>query len=195
MLYYREIRHRVVAVFVLVSAPTVRFLRAIEQLRPLPEVDRRKLAASIYSEIKPHIGTDDYDGFRRAAGEAQDGRWRMASTGAETSDPQLTKIKIAEQWLLSQAELLRPPSPVAEVLATKRIEVIERFIRDHLSFDAGEVIYLTDCSSSEFYASTKRRSFSGVSPPLKGSASLASTPSSMCTRLASYRSPRSALYM
>jgi hypothetical protein len=51
------------------SALTVRFLRSIEQLRLLPAADRRKLAASIYADIKPHIGTDDYDGLRRAAGK------------------------------------------------------------------------------------------------------------------------------
>ena len=132
-----------------ISAPTVRFLRSIEQLRLLPAAGRRKLAASIYGDIKPHVGTDDYDGLRRAAGVAQDTRWRLVSRGAEGSDTQLIKIKITEQWLRSQAELLRPPSPVAEVLATKRVEVIEGFIRDHLSFDAGEVMYLSDYSPSE----------------------------------------------
>jgi hypothetical protein len=47
----------------------VRFLRSIEQLRLLPAAGRRKLAASIYADIKPHVGTDDYDGLRRAAGK------------------------------------------------------------------------------------------------------------------------------
>ena len=110
--------------------------------------DASSLRAST-RDIKPHVGTDDYDGLRRAAGEAQDTRWRLVFRGAERSDTQLIRIKITEQWLRSQAELLRPPSPVAEVLATKRVEVIEGFIRDHLSFDAGEVMYLSDYSPSE----------------------------------------------
>jgi hypothetical protein len=60
-----------VAVFVLYECPNcavLAFLRSIEQLRLLPAADRRKLAASIYADIKPHVGTDDYDGLRRAAG-------------------------------------------------------------------------------------------------------------------------------
>jgi hypothetical protein len=136
-----------------VSAPTVRFLRSMEQVRLLQQADRRRLAAILYSEIKPLIGTNDHDRLQSAAAEAQDSRWRLVSMGADDCDAELRIARIKEQWLRSQLELLSPTSPVAEVLAMKRVEVIEGFIRDQLSFDAGEVVYLSNYGSSERFES------------------------------------------
>ena len=132
---------------------TVRFLRSMEEVRLLPQADRRRLAADLYSEIKPLIGTDDHERLQTAAAEAQDIRWRLVATGVDDCDAELRIVKIKEQWLRSQLELLTPKSPVAEVLAAKRVEVIERFIRDQLSFDAGEVVYLNNCGPSEQFES------------------------------------------
>ena len=126
-----------------VSAPTVRFLRALEQLRLLDAPQRRKIAAVVYGEIKPLVGSPDIDALRRAARVAQDARWRFISTGMrDMSDVRFASTVLAEQWLLAQVELVRAASPVAEVLAAKRSDAIEGFIRDHLSFETAEVIHL-----------------------------------------------------
>jgi len=49
---------------------------------------------------------------------------------------------LAEQWLLAHMELLRCAASVREVLAARRTDAIEGFVRDHLSFANGEVIQL-----------------------------------------------------
>jgi hypothetical protein len=130
----------------------------MEQVRMLQQADRRRLAANLYSEIKPLIGTNDHDRLQRAAAEAQDTRWRLVSMGADDCDAELRIAKIKEQWLRSQLELLSSASPVAEVLAMKRVEVIEGFIRDQLSFDAGEVVYLSNGSSERFESDQSSKS-------------------------------------
>jgi hypothetical protein len=129
------------------SAPTVRFLRTVAGLRLLPEPDRRKLAADLYSQIKPLVGTSDWAALRSAARDAQDCRWRLVSAGTPRTDLQLTAVRLVEEWFVAQAEVLQPKTPVIEILAAKRADVVERFIRDHLSFESGEVVVLSDYRS------------------------------------------------
>jgi hypothetical protein len=118
-------------------------LRALEQLRLVEATQRRKIAAIVYAEIKPLVGSSDIDALRRAAQVAQDERWRLISAGTrDMTDVRFASTVLAEQWLLAQAELIRSAAPVAEVLAAKRSDGIERFIHDHLSFEDGEVIHL-----------------------------------------------------
>jgi hypothetical protein len=126
-----------------VSAPTIRFLQAMEQVRLLPAPQRRQIAADVYSEIKPLVGTRNADRLGGRARAAQDERWRLISSGVrEITDVRFARTAIAEQWVLAQLELLRPASPVAEVLAERRHRAIEDFVSDNLSFETGEVIQL-----------------------------------------------------
>jgi hypothetical protein len=126
-----------------VSAPTVRLLRAIEKLAMLPSVQKRTIAADVYTAIKPLVGTGDIEVLRRAADGAQAERWRLIATGIrELTDARFATVALAEQWLLARLELLRAASPVAEVLADKRCSAIELFIRHHLAFEDGEVMPL-----------------------------------------------------
>jgi hypothetical protein len=127
-----------------VSAPTVRLLRTVEQLSLRPGVERHRLAAMVYSGIKPLVASQDHDALRAAAADVQDSRWRMIAAGTGEDDLALIGVRLVEQWLLARTELARPKTPVMEVLAGKRAEVIERFVRDHLSFESGEVIYLSE---------------------------------------------------
>jgi len=126
-----------------VSAPTVRFLQTMKELRLLPSTQQRKIAADVYGEIKPLIGTRDIDELRRAAQAAQDERWRLVSRGTRAmTDVGFATVVVTEQWLLAQREVIHASSPVAEVLAEKRCGAIEDFIRDNISFEAGEVVQL-----------------------------------------------------
>lgn|SRR6266540_3555112 len=125
------------------SAPTVRFLQAMEQVRLLPAAQRREIAVEVYSEIKPLVGSRNTDQLGRRAQVAQDERWRLISSGVrEFTDVRFACTAIAEQWVLARLDLLRPASPVAEALAERRCRIIEDFVRDNLSFETGEVIQL-----------------------------------------------------
>jgi len=126
-----------------VSAPTLRFLRAVEQLRLLPAPQRRRIAAGVYAEIRPHIGSPNVEELCAAARAAQDERWRLIYCGRnDMTDARFAGVVVAEQWLVAQAELVRAARPVAEVLAEKRRDAIEGFIRDNLPAEGSEVIDL-----------------------------------------------------
>jgi hypothetical protein len=135
------------------SAPTVRFLRAVDKLRLLPAGERQQIAASVYADIKPHVGSADLDEIRAAARAVQDERWRLISSGAPSkmSDVRFASVVIAEQWLRAQAELVRQAAPIAEILADKRRATIEEFIRDNLYVESGEVVEL------QAYVSERRK--------------------------------------
>jgi len=125
------------------SAPTVRFLKIMDQVEQLEPTKRRRIAASIYTQIKPFVASDEPDQLRIAAQSAQDQRWRLISQGiSEISDERLAPPAIAEQWLRARLESIRAPSPVAEILAERRCGAIEQFLRNNLSFQDGEVIEL-----------------------------------------------------
>ncbi len=124
------------------SAPTVRFLRAIQQLRLLPATHRRKVAATVYAEIRPLFGSRDVE-LRRAARRAQDERWQLIYRDIrEMTDARFASVVLTEQWVLASLELVLAASPVAEVLAEKRCGAVETFIGDNLSFENCEVIQL-----------------------------------------------------
>src|SRR5215217_925269 len=96
-----------------VSAPTVRFLQAMDQMALLPAAQRRKIAADVYSDVKWLVGSRNIDELRRCAQGAQDERWRLISSGVcEMSNPRFARAAIAEQWILARRELLHPASPV-----------------------------------------------------------------------------------
>jgi len=131
------------------SAPTVRFLRAVDRLRLLPAAHRQQIASAVFARIKPFIGSHDLDEIRGAARAVQDERWRLiAAGGCKPTDAGFADIIIAEQWLLAQVEVVRAAAPIAEVLAEKRRDTIEEFIRDNLYADSGEVVALHAHASS-----------------------------------------------
>lgn len=125
------------------SAPTLRFLRVLDRLRVLPLGQQRKIAASVYTQIKPLVRSADLDELSGATQIAQDERWRLVSAGTcDMTDARLAGVVLTEQWLRARAELIRGVAPVAEVLAEKRREAIEAFICDNLSFKGGEIVEL-----------------------------------------------------
>jgi len=139
-----------VASALFVSAPTVRFLRAVEKVRLLPAAHRQTIAVAVYANIKPLIGCCDLDELCAAARVAQDERWRLVSSGTcDKADIGFATVVITEQWLRAQIELVRAAAPIAEVLAEKRRDTIEEFIRDSLYADSGEVIALHAHPSSQ----------------------------------------------
>jgi hypothetical protein len=132
-----------------VSAPTVRFLRALDRLRFLPAADRQKIASRVRAEIVPLVGCPDLDALGRASRRAQDERWRLISAGTrDATDVRLAGVVLTEQWLLAHAELMRAAAPIAEVLAEKRRDAIEAFVRDNLYAESGEVVDLHPYVSS-----------------------------------------------
>src|SRR5262245_59508121 len=125
------------------SAPTVRFLRAVDQLCLLAADERQKIATAVFAQIKPHIGSCDVDALRAAARLMQDERWRMISTGpCRMNDVRFASVVIGEQWLLAQTEIVHAAAPIAEVLAEKRRDAIEDFVRDNLYVETSEVVEL-----------------------------------------------------
>jgi len=96
-------------------------LRAIQQLRLLPATHRRKVAATVYAEIRPLFGSRDVDELRRAARRAQDERWQLIYRDIrEMTDARFASVVLTEQWVLASLELVLAASPVAEVFAEKR---------------------------------------------------------------------------
>jgi hypothetical protein len=128
----------------------VRFLRAVDQLRLLPAAHRQRIASAVFARIKPFIASCDLDEVRGAARGVQDERWRLVSAGScKPTDAGFADVVVAEQWLLAQAELIRAAAPIAEILAEKRRDAIEEFIRDNLYVDSGEVIALHAHASAQ----------------------------------------------
>jgi hypothetical protein len=126
-----------------VSAPTVRFLKVMRELGTFPSAQRRRIAADVYTRIKPLVGNRHIDQLRHAARGVQDERWRLISGGSgEMCDVGFASVALTEQWLRAQIELDHTGSPIREALAEKRSEAIENFIRDNLTFEAGEIIHL-----------------------------------------------------
>jgi hypothetical protein len=114
------------------SAPTVRFLLAVRQLRRLPAMQRRKIAAAVFAEISPLFGNREVDELRRAARRAQDQRWRLIYQ----NEPRSQSLVMAEQWMLARLALVGGVSPVEEILAHKRCSAVETFISDNLSVES-----------------------------------------------------------
>ena len=126
-----------------VSAPTVRFLRTIEQLAALPAADRRKIAAGVVAEIKPLLASNDLDELTTAARSRQDERWRLVSSDVRyMTDVRFATVVVTEQWIRGRLEVVRAASPVGEILAEKRCAAVERFIMDNISLDSFDVIEL-----------------------------------------------------
>jgi hypothetical protein len=140
------------------SAPTMRFLRAMEQLRLLPALQRGKIAAAVHAEIAPLLANPDVDALRRGARAAQDERWRLISAGTrDMSDARFASVVVAEQWLLARLEVVGSAAAAIAALAEKRRNAIEDFIRDNLP--TGEVAQLYR------HAASARRERAGSSKP------------------------------
>jgi hypothetical protein len=73
----------------------------------------------------------------------------VSAGGRKPTDTDFADIIVSEQWLLAQAELIRAAAPIAEILAEKRRDAIEEFIRDNLYVDSGEVIALHAHASAQ----------------------------------------------
>jgi hypothetical protein len=123
------------------SAPTVRFLQAMERLRLLSATQRLQIAATVFGEIRPLFGSRDIEELGRAARCAQDQRWRLIYRGlGEATDHRFHSTAIAEQWMLASLALLRAASPLEEMLAEKRRSVVEAFIKENLPSESFDVV-------------------------------------------------------
>src|SRR5262249_22826912 len=122
------------------SAPTVRFLRAMERLRLLSATQRLKIAAAVFGEIGPLFGSRDIEELGRAARCAQDELWRLIYRGVGEATDLAQSIAIAEQWMLASLALLRTASPMEEMLAEKRCGAVETFIRETLPSENFDVV-------------------------------------------------------
>ena len=142
------------------SAPTVRFLRTVEQLSQFSTAERNTIAVDLYTEIKPFVVAVDLDEMLCAAEALQGRRWGLVYRGVSRfTDREFATVVMAEHWLRGRVEQIRGGSPVGEVLAEKRCGAIERFILDTLSFEIGEVVELhaTDALQPKFAADSIRR--------------------------------------
>ena len=142
------------------SAPTVRFLRTMEQLTQFSTAERHTIAVDLYTEIKPFVAAVDLDEMLCAAEALQARRWGLVYRGVSRfTDREFATVFMAEHWLRGRVEQIRGGSPVGEVLAEKRCRAIERFILDTLSFEIGEVVQLhaTDALQPKFAADSIRR--------------------------------------
>jgi hypothetical protein len=122
------------------SAPTVRFLREMERLRLLSATRWLKIAAAVFEDIGPLFGSRDIDELGRAARCAQDERWRLIYRGLGETIDLLDSIAIAEQWILASLAVLRAASPVEEILAEKRRNAVETFIRQNLPSESFDLV-------------------------------------------------------
>ena len=123
------------------SAPTVRFLRAMERRRLLSTTQRRKIAEAVFEEIGPLFGCRDAEELGCAARSAQDERWRLIYRGVgEATDHRFHSTALAEQWMLASLALLRGASPLEEILAEKRRSTVEAFIRNNLPSESFDVV-------------------------------------------------------
>jgi hypothetical protein len=138
----------------------MRFLRAMERLRVLPALQRRKIAAAVHAEIAPHAANPDVDALRRAARTAQDERWRLISAGTrDMTDDRFASVVVTEQWLLARLEIVGSAAAVTETLAEKRRNAIEEFIFGNLPGATGEIVQLYR------HAPPARREQAGSSQP------------------------------
>jgi hypothetical protein len=121
----------------------MRFLRAMERLRVLPALQRRKIAAAVHAEIAPHAANPDVDALRRAARTAQDERWRLISAGTrDMTDDRFAGVVLTEQWLLAQAEIVGSAAAAVAALAEQRRNAIEAFLRENLPGESWDAIQL-----------------------------------------------------
>jgi hypothetical protein len=63
------------------SAPTVRFLRTMEQLNQFSTAERHTIAVDLYTEIKPFVAAVNLDEMLCAAEALQARRWGLVYRG------------------------------------------------------------------------------------------------------------------
>src|SRR5262249_44483203 len=124
------------------SAPTVRFVRAIERLGRLSANQRLRIAADVFAEIEPLVGSRNIEELAGAARSAQDARWRLIYCGTREPSDHLDSTAIADTWTLRSVELPRAASPVEELLARKRRSAVEEFVWDNLRSESSEMVRL-----------------------------------------------------
>jgi len=124
-----------------VSAPTVRFLRLLEELRRLPDTQRRKIAAGVLLVIGPLFARSDADALRQAARGAQDERWRLISEGTrDQRDVDLARVTLTEQWILAHLEIAGADAFGAQTLAEKRCAAVEAFVAENVAPESFDMI-------------------------------------------------------
>jgi hypothetical protein len=97
------------------SAPAVRFLKTLMLVGLLP-APQQAIAADISGAIASLAGRD-FNHLQRCARALQDERWRLISSGISTiADEAFARVTILEQWLRARLEVLRPASPISEIL-------------------------------------------------------------------------------
>src|SRR3954463_9588541 len=125
-----------------VSAPAVRFLKTLELAGLLPSPQRQAIAAGLSGAIAS-LARTDFDQLQRCARALQDERWRLISSGISTiADVTFARVTICEQWLRARLEVLRPTSPITEILAERICRAINEFVRDNSALPIGQVVPL-----------------------------------------------------
>jgi len=111
------------------SAPTERFLGALNRLGTLPAGDRTQIATTVFARIEQFFGSNNAEDLRGIARAAQDERWRAIYNGnGKPTDVGFASVVLVEQWALAKRETVASASSVAAVLAERRRSAIEAFI-------------------------------------------------------------------
>jgi hypothetical protein len=125
-----------------VSAPAVRFLKTLGLVGLIPAPQRQAIAADISGAIASLAGRD-FDHLQCCARALQDERWLLISSGISTiADVAFARVTILEQWLRARLEVLRPGSPITEILAERICRAVDEFVCDNSTLPTGQVIRL-----------------------------------------------------
>jgi hypothetical protein len=117
----------------ILSGSTARFLRSMHQLRFLEQQRQQQIAAAVFAEIQPLLDTQDIVALHQLRRYYQDERAVLLYDGArDFSDSGYAAAVLIEQWAIARAEMIRPRSLAAEVLAERCCKAIEDFVRDNL---------------------------------------------------------------
>ena len=113
---------------------TERFLRSMDHVRSLAEEQRRVIAAKVLADIEPLLNTGDPQELRELRHRAQDQRATLIYEGArDVTDAEFASATMTEQWALAKIELITSLSIIAQILAERRCDAIENFIRENLT--------------------------------------------------------------
>lgn len=89
----------------------------------------------VFSEIRPHLGARAVE-LRELRRRAQDRRALLLYEGArDITDSRFAAALLTEQWAIASRELLVSRGAITRILAQRRCNAIEQFVRDHLPDD------------------------------------------------------------
>jgi hypothetical protein len=115
------------------TSSTKRLLQVVEQLRSLPEMQRRTIASRVFAELSPWLDTMDLQDLRSLRRKAQDERALRIYAGArDFSDIEFALATMMQEWVSAKLELCGSDSLATKVPAERRIKAIEDFVRDNL---------------------------------------------------------------